>query len=94
MAMSEIPLEYKDFKDIFIEKVGSAALPEYQLWDYKIPLLVENLKYYTRLIPLLKKQEDFLKEYLDTHLEKQFIQKSTLLIAHSVLFAPKKDSSL
>ena len=29
MAASEIPLEYKDFEDVFTEKVGSAALSEH-----------------------------------------------------------------
>ena len=29
IAVSEIPPEYKDFEDVFIEKVGSAALPKH-----------------------------------------------------------------
>lgn len=78
---------------MFIEKVGSAALPEHKPWDHEIPLLKEP-KHDGWLKQLSKKEEDFLKEYIDTHLEKQFIRKSSSRISHGVLFVPKKDGTL
>ena len=50
--------------------------------------------HYGGLIPLSKKEEDFLKDYVNKHLEKGFIRKSKSSIAHGVLFAPKKDGGL
>ena len=89
----EIPSEYQDFEDVFTEKIGSAALPKHQPWDHEIPLLKEP-KHDGWLKRLSKKEEDFLKEYIDTHLEKQFIRKSKSHISHGVLFVPKKDGTL
>ena len=91
----ELPLEYKDFKDLFKEKEGKAALPKYKLQDYKI-LFKEGgaLIYYKGLIPLLKKEEDFLKEYIKKYLEKKFIQLLNLPITHGVFFILKKDRTL
>ena len=91
----ELPSEYQDFEDLFKEKEGEAALSEYKLWDYEIP--IEDGKtsnHYGELIPLSKKEEDFLKDYIEKHLAKGFIRPSKSLIAHGVLFAPKKDGSL
>ena len=70
----ELPLEYQDFEDLFKEKEGEAALPEHKPWDHKI--LIEDDKtpnHYGGLIPLSKKKEDFLKEYIEKHLAKGFI---------------------
>ena len=91
----ELPPEYQDFEDLFQEKIGEAALPEHKPWDHEIP--IEEGKtptHYGGLIPLLKKEEDFLKDYIEKHLEKKFIRPSKSLIAHGVLFALKKDGSL
>jgi hypothetical protein len=46
------------------------------------------------LIPLFKKEEDFLKEYIKKHLEKKFIRLLNLPITHSVFFILKKDRTL
>ena len=91
----ELPSEYQDFEDLFKEKEGEAALPEHKPWDHEIP--IEDGKtpnHYGGLIPLSKKEEDFLKEYIEKHLAKGFIRPSKSSVAHGVLFAPKKDGSL
>ena len=91
----ELSSEYQDFEDLFKEKKGEVALSEYKLWDHEIS--IEDGKtpnHYRELIPLFKKEEDFLKDYIEKHLAKGFIQSSKLSIAHGVLFAPKKDRSL
>ena len=71
----ELPSEYQDFKELFKERVGEAALSEYKPWEHEI--LIEEGKtptYYRGLIPLSKKEEDFLKNYIETYLEKKFIR--------------------
>jgi hypothetical protein len=91
----ELPPEYQDFEDLFKEREGEAALPEHKPWDHEIP--IEEGKtptHYGGLIPLSKREEDFLKDYIEKHLEKKFIRPSKSSIAHGVLFAPKKDGGL
>ena len=91
----ELPSEYQDFEDLFKEKKEEVALSKHKLWDYKIP--IEDGKtsnHYRGLIPLSKKEEDFLKDYIKKHLAKGFIRPSKSSIAHGVLFAPKKNGSL
>jgi hypothetical protein len=79
---------------VFKERISEAALSEHKLWDYKIPIIKgKTPTYYKGLIPLSKKEEDFLKEYIKKHLEKKFIQLLNSPIAHSVLFTLKKDST-
>ncbi len=91
----DLPPEYQEFEEMFKEREGEAALPEHKPWDHEIP--IEDGKtpnHYGGLIPLSKKEEDFLKEYIEKHLAKGFIRPSKSSIAHGVLFAPKKDGSL
>ena len=91
----ELPLEYQDFEDLFKEKEGEVALSEHKSWDYKIS--IEDGKtpnHYRGLIPLFKKEEDFLKDYIEKYLAKGFIRPSKSLIVYDVLFALKKDGSL
>jgi len=90
-----LPPEYQDFKELFEEKEGLAALPQHKPWDHDIPFEEgKTPTHYQGLIPLSKKEEDFLKEYIEKHLEKGFIRPSKSPIAHGVLFAPKKDGTL
>ena len=91
----ELPLKYQDFKNLFKEKEGEAALFKHKPWNYEIS--IEDGKtsnYYRELIPLFKKEKDFLKDYIKKYLAKEFIQPSKSLIAHGMLFVPKKDGSL
>ena len=90
-----LPSEYQDFEDLFKEKEGEVALSEYKSWDYEIS--IEDGKtpnHYGGLISLSKKEEDFLKDYIEKYLAKGFIRSSKSLIVYGVLFAPKKDRSL
>ena len=91
----DLPLEYQDFEDLFKEKEGEVALPKHKPWDHKIPIVDSKTPtHYRGLIPLSKKEEDFLKDYIEKHLAKGFIQPSRSSISHSILFIPKKDRSL
>jgi len=91
----EIPEEYRDFADLFKEREGLAALPEHKPWDHEIPLEDGKVpKHNGWLRRLSKKEEDFLKDYIEKHEKKGFIRPSKSSIAHGVLFAPKKDGGL
>lgn len=87
-----IPPEYKEFEDVFNEPVGSAALPQHQPWDNRIPIEEgKTLTHYAKPRPYTREEETFLQEYVQKELEKNFIHKSTSPIAHGVVFATKKD---
>ena len=91
----ELPSEYQDFENLFKEKKGEAVLPEHKPWDHEIPIEDDKTSnHYGGLIPLSKKEEDFLKDYIEKHLAKGFIRPSKSSIVYGVLFAPKKDGSL
>jgi hypothetical protein len=80
---------------LFTEKEGKAALLEHKPWDHEIPIVEgKTPTHYRGLIPLSKREENFLKEYIEKQLEKGFIRPSRSSILYSVLFAPKKDGSL
>ena len=91
----ELPSEYQDFEDLFKEKKEEVVLSEYKPWDYEISIEDGKISnYYKGLIPLSKKEEDFLKDYIEKHLAKGFIRPSKSFIVYGMLFAPKKDGSL
>ena len=70
----ELPLKYQDFKDLFKEKKEEVALSKHKPWDHEIPIEDNKIpNHYRELIPLFKKEEDFLKEYIKKHLAKGFI---------------------
>ena len=70
----KLSLEYQDFEDLFKKKEGEVALSEYKLWDYEISIEDGKIfNYYRGLIPLFKKEEDFLKDYIEKYLAKGFI---------------------
>ena len=93
--IAELPKEYKEFEELFKEREGEAALPQHGSWDHEIPVIPgEELTHYHGLRPLSKKEEDFLKEYVETLEAKKFIRPSTSPIAHGVVFANKKDGGL
>ncbi len=90
-----IPEEYREFAKLFEEREGLAALPEHKPWDHEIPLEEGKVpKHNGWLRQLSKKEEDFLKDYIEKHEKKGFIRPSKSPIAHGVLFAPKKDGGL
>ena len=91
----ELPPEYEEFAELFKEREGPAALPEHGPWDHEIPIIPgEELTHYAGLRPLSKKEEEFMKEYVETNEAKKFIRPSTSPIAHGVVFANKKDGGL
>ena len=91
----ELPAEYKNFKELFKEKKGQDALPEHKPWDHEIPIEEgKTPNHYGHLIPMLKKEEDVLYDYIKENLLKRYIRELVSPIRHGVLFVPKKDGTL
>ena len=70
----KLPSKYQDFENLFKKKEEEVALSKYKPWDHEIP--IEDSKtsnHYRGLIPLSKKEKDFLKDYIEKHLAKGFI---------------------
>ena len=67
-------MEYQDFENLFKKKKEEVALSKYKSWDYEISIEdSKTLNHYKELIPLFKKEEDFLKDYIKKYLAKEFI---------------------
>ena len=89
-----IPKCYKQFKRLFQEEEGKAALPKRQKWDHKIPLMPGKEPTFGPIYALSEKELKTLREGLDKDLARGFIRKSTSPAGYPILFVPKKDGLL
>ena len=89
----QLPSEYKEYQEMFEETV-IVMLPEYQEWDYKIPLEDRKKPTHSSIYTLSVKELEALRDYLDKNLVKGFIRPSTSPAGYLILFVPKKDSKL
>lgn len=93
-SLKQIPVEYKEYEDLFREGPKNEALPKHQPWDHVIPVEEGKSPPFGPLYQLSEKELKVLKEYIDDNLEKGFIRPSTSPAGSPVLFVPKKDGSL
>ena len=91
---TNVPIEYKEYQQLFQEGPKNEALPKHQLWDHKIPLEEGKSPPFGPIYQLSEKELKVLKEYIDDNLSKGFIKPSTSPAGSPVLFVPKKDGSL
>ena len=71
------------------------ALSKYKPWDYKISILEgKESNYYLELQLFSKKEEDFLKQYINKYIIKRFICPLNSSILYSIVFVAKKNSDL
>jgi hypothetical protein len=89
-----IPVEYKEFKELFQEVLTDKALPKHQLWDHVIPIEEGKTPPFGPIYQQSEKELKILKEYIDENLKKGFIRESKSPAGSPVLFVPKKDGSL
>ena len=87
----ELPAEYEDFKDIFLENKANELMPHGQP-DHAIELT--NKPPYGPIYSLSEKELKVLHEYIQENLERGWIRESTSLAGASILFTSKKDSKL
>ena len=88
-----IPLEYKDFRDIF-DKAQTNQLPPSRSYDYAIELKSDFVPKNCKVYPLTLKKEEALETFLQENLEKGFIRPSTSPQASPFFFVGKKDRTL
>lgn len=88
-APLEIPREYLQWKRLFEEEEGLAALPKHRPWDHKIPLQpgakIPFGPLYAQSEKALKSQDEWLKKMLS----KRWIRKSTSPAASPSMSVPK-----
>jgi hypothetical protein len=93
-SLKEIPVEYKEYEQLFREAPINEALPQHQPWDHVIPIEEGKSPPFGPIYQLSEKELKVLKEYVDENLAKGFIRPSTSSAGSPVLFVPKKDGSL
>jgi hypothetical protein len=91
---TSLPPEYESFAGVFSEKESLAALPEHTRVRHSIPIEEGKSVPYGPIYPMSAEELRILREYLDDHLQKRWIQKSESPAGAPVLFTPKKDGKL
>jgi hypothetical protein len=89
----ELPSEYEEFKGLFSEEQGPAALPEHKPWDHEIPLVDGAAPPSGPIYSLSEDDLRTLREFIDDGLKKGIIRESTSPAGASVLFVPKPDGT-
>jgi hypothetical protein len=87
--------EYHDFLNVFFKKKAN-VISFHRKHDHRIELLLEKKKdhEYAFLYNLSKEELQLIKKYLKKHLNKDFIESSTVFYASSILFVKKSNDEL
>ncbi len=90
-----ISVEYHDFLDVFFKEKADELL-SHRKYDHRIELKEGNKSRheYASLYNMSEEELVLMKQYLQEHLNKGFIQSSTASYASSVLFVKKSDEEL
>jgi hypothetical protein len=94
-SKSVISLEYHDFLDVFSKKKAN-ILSSHRKHDHRIELEKDHEfdHEYASLYNLSEEKLLLVKKYLKKHLNKEFIEFSTVSYASLILFAKKSDDEL
>lgn len=85
---AKLPSEYHDFINVFLPKEAD-ELPPHRPFDHKIELKTGAEAPYYKNRPMSPRELEVIKKYLDDHLNKGFIRRSTSPAAAPVLLAKK-----
>ena len=86
-----VPPQYHKWRKVFSE-TESNRLPKHQPWDMMIDFMENAPKIMDcKIYPLTLDEQEKMKEYIHTELEKKFIRHSKLPIASPPFFVGKKD---
>ncbi len=85
---SVVPQEYHDFLDVFSKK-DSDTPPSHRKYDHKIHLEEDQKPSHASFYKISLEELDAVKQYLDSHLTKRFIQVSSVFYSSLVLFVIK-----
>lgn len=86
----EVPEMYQDYKDVFSE-VDAEKLPPHRPYDCKIELEPGANLPCSRIYTLTKKEDKYLKEYIQTYLKNGFIRPSQSPVSLRLFFVSKKE---
>ncbi|ELR10614.1 hypothetical protein GMDG_04883 [Pseudogymnoascus destructans 20631-21] len=89
-SLKQIPVEYKEYKQLFWEGPNEEALPKHQPWDHEIPIMEGKSPPFGPIYQMSAAELDVLKEYIDENLAKRFIRPSTSPAGSPILFVPKQ----
>jgi hypothetical protein len=85
---------YADFRSLFEEKELD-SMPPNRACDMEINLVDDSkIPPFLKIFRLTLKEEDLLKDWIDSNLEKGFIRPSKSPCAAPIFFVPKKDGDL
>jgi hypothetical protein len=92
---SVVSSEYHDFLDVFFKEKAD-ILSSHKKHDHRIELKKdhESEHEYASLYNLSENELLLIKKYLKEHLDKEFIESSTISYASLILFAKKSDDEL
>ena len=90
---AKLPPEYHEFIDVFLPKEAD-ELPPYWPFNHKIELKAGTEPPYYKNQPISPRELEVIKKYLDNHLNKGFIHRSTSPAAAPVLLAQKPGGSI
>lgn len=88
-----LPPEFAEFADIFDEREAD-KLPPHRSFDHRIPLIDNQIPPSGPIYALSQNEQVVLRDYINTMLEKGFIQHSESPTSAPVLFVKKPDNSL
>lgn len=88
--LSQIPVIYQEYADLFKEEKDTKALPKEQPWDHVIPLVEGKTPPYQAIYAMAERELQVLRKYLDENLAKGFIRPSTSPAGAPTIFVPKK----
>ena len=92
-SLKVIPVEYKEYEELFQERSDNEALPKHQPWDHVIPLEEGKSPPFGPIYQMSADELELLKEYIDENLRKRFIRPSKSPAGSPLLWVPKKDGS-
>ena len=91
--LSLIPEEYHEFADVFSKKEAE-KLPPHRPYDHRIPLEEGTTPPFGPIYSLTPEELKVVREYIETHLKKQFIRHSQSSCSSPILFTKKSDGTL
>jgi len=87
---TNIPKEYRKFAKLFEEPDDDHYLPEHKPWDHEIPLIEGKQPTFKPIYRLSTKEQEVLKDFVETNLKRGRIRPSTSPAGYPILFVKKK----
>ena len=88
-----LPKELEDFADVFSEEEAT-SLPEHTSYDHAIDMLPGKEPPYKPIYALTVKEQEVLREYIESSLSRGLIRESKSPAGAPIFFIPKKDGTL